>query len=181
MGVTQHKRFVRRQVEAYEESWKEDHDAVQELWGLGGCHRHRHCHRALLQRSEKGWRERVFRGIEPFSEDTNQFYLTLYRVWLQVTDSVLAVITGLEGDYPGVQGAPEFARPPAGHRLETRLLATVTVVRHRGSARDHLDTRGCGRTGQGHCQGTGETAGPVVPQDARGSPRDDRALGLRGK
>src|SRR5438067_1520686 len=93
---------VRRQVEAYEESWQKDHAALQ-CWtcedtiavGLATC--------MLLERVDRSWRDRVFRGVEEYSAETNDLYRTLFQVWLRVTESVLDQAARLEKEFGTVE------------------------------------------------------------------------------
>src|SRR5262245_12136859 len=112
---------VYRQVEAYEESWKRNHDAVQECWawedtiavGLSTC--------SLVERADRAWRDRVFRGAEALSDDANTFYRTLYEVWLRVTEAILEEASRLEGDFGSVEGAGELGQ--AAERVRQRLAS----------------------------------------------------------
>lgn len=100
---------VRRQLEAYEESWRQDHEALQECWAwedavsVGmSCH-------ALIEEVTEAWRTRVFRGTEPESDGGNDFYFSLYEVWLEVTEKILEAVAGVERDWT-VVGAERLRR-----------------------------------------------------------------------
>jgi hypothetical protein len=99
---------VSRQVEAYEEAWKKDHTAVQECWGWEDTLAVGISTGQLLERVDRAWRDRVFRGTEDFAEEANEAYHTLFMVWLRVTDAVLARVVELESQFRMVDGAAEL-------------------------------------------------------------------------
>src|SRR5260370_18633181 len=78
------KRFdpIRRQLAAYEESWKADHDAalrrcdVEDLVAVGLATVQ------LLQRIEDAWRDRVFRGSAGFTTEDDAGGREGWRLWL---------------------------------------------------------------------------------------------------
>jgi hypothetical protein len=99
---------VYRQLEAYEESWKRDHDAVQDCWAGEDTIAVGIATGALIERVDRSWRERVFRGTEAPSDEANTFYRALFELWLRVTEGVLARATQLEQVFETVQGAVEL-------------------------------------------------------------------------
>jgi hypothetical protein len=99
---------VYRQVEAYEESWKRDHDAVAECWGWEDTIAVGISTGSLIERVERSWRDRVFRGVEDYCEEANTFFRALLDLWLRITDQVLAEATQLEKTYASVEGAMEL-------------------------------------------------------------------------
>src|SRR5258708_2239716 len=88
---------VSRQVEAYEEAWAKEHDAVQECSEWEDTIAVGIATGLLLERVDRAWRDRVFRGTESYSEETNDTYLTLFAIWLRVSEAVLARVSQLEG------------------------------------------------------------------------------------
>jgi len=87
--LKKHRSPVLRQLEAYEESWKKEHDALRKCWAwqdtaLVGISVH-----SLLERVDRAWRDRVFRGVgKPFADEANECYRSLFQYWLRVTDAV---------------------------------------------------------------------------------------------
>ena len=101
---------VYRQLEAYEQSWKKDHDAVRECWAWEDTVAVGLSTGSLIERSDHAWRDRVFRGAEAYSDEANAFHRSLFEVWLRVTDSVLRGAEHFEKTYPAVEGLPELRR-----------------------------------------------------------------------
>ncbi len=97
-----------QQVEAYEETWKRDHDAVRECWAWEDTIAVGISTGSLLERVNHTWRERVFCGTEDFCDDANEFYRTLFTSWLGVTDEVLARAVELKGQFGRADGAEEL-------------------------------------------------------------------------
>src|SRR5947207_1314681 len=87
---------VRRQLEAYEESWRQDHEALEECWAWEDAVSVAMSCYSLTEEVTEAWRTRVFRGTEPESDGSNAFYLGLYEDWLRVTEKVLETIAGME-------------------------------------------------------------------------------------
>jgi hypothetical protein len=87
---------ARRQLEAYEESWKQDHEAAmlcqdaEELLAAGIMVVQ------LLDRTEQAWRDRVFRGVEEYDPVGEATLRDCYRLWLAITEAVLASFQALE-------------------------------------------------------------------------------------
>jgi hypothetical protein len=111
---------VYRQLEAYEESWKRDHDAVRECWAWEDTVAVGIATAALIERVDRVWRDRVFRGVEEYCEDANDFYRALFALWLRVTGEVLAQVGRLEEQFGSVEGATEL------RQAETRLRAHLS-------------------------------------------------------
>jgi hypothetical protein len=99
---------VRRQLEAYEESWKRDHDAVKDCWALESTIAAGIATCSLLERVEHAWRDRVFRGAVEAGAEANDLFRSLFELWLRVTESVLGDTARLERDYGSVEGAAEL-------------------------------------------------------------------------
>src|SRR5262245_20874102 len=99
---------VQRQLEAYEESWQTEHREamvcrdLEDTLAVGTALYH------LLQRAEGGWRDRVFRGAEEFASEDEQLFLRFYRLWLQVSESIVSVIPAFEARFASVEGAGDF-------------------------------------------------------------------------
>jgi hypothetical protein len=99
---------VQRQVEAYEESWRQAHQAAV------AC---RDCEETitvgisvfrLLNEAALNWRERVIRGTEEFSAEHNQLVQTQFQLWLKVTDNLLGALSPLENQFGVVERADEL-------------------------------------------------------------------------
>jgi len=123
---------VYRQLEAYGESWKKDHDAAMACreWedaiavGINIFQ--------MLQDREQAWRAQVFRGVIPFSEEDNIDHQDRFANWLDTTCEVLAhILPGLENRFGYVEGAGRLrACVEAGKKLfleweRPRLSAAV--------------------------------------------------------
>jgi hypothetical protein len=99
---------LRRQLTAYEESWKQDHDEamrcrdLEDVIAVGVSTFH------LLRRIEQAWRDRVFRGTEAFAPEDDAGYREGYRLWLQTTESLLAQASSLAERFGTVSGAEEL-------------------------------------------------------------------------
>ena len=81
---------VSRQVQACEETWQRDHDALQECWASEDTLAVGTSTGLLLERVESAWRDRVFREAESHSDEASETYFRLFTVWLRVTEAVLA-------------------------------------------------------------------------------------------
>ena len=110
-AVEQHRSPVYRQLEAYGETWKRDHDAAMACrdWedaiaiGVNIFH--------MLQEREQAWRDEVFRGAIPYSEDDNLDHQTRFAGWSETTREVLAeILPILEKRFGMVAGADELRR-----------------------------------------------------------------------
>jgi hypothetical protein len=110
---------VRRQVEAYEESWQKDHLALGQCWACEDTIAVGLATGMLLERVDRSWRDRVFRGVEDYSAEADDLSRTLFRVWLRVTASVLDQAARLEKEYGTVEGASELRQ--AEERIRVRL------------------------------------------------------------
>ena len=102
---------VYRQLEAYEETWKRDHSEAMACrdWedaiavGINIFQ--------MLQEREQAWRDQVFRGVVPYSENDNLDHQTRFANWLDTTREVLTeVLPELEKRFGVVEGAPELRR-----------------------------------------------------------------------
>jgi len=102
---------VYRQLEAYRESWKKNHDeamlcrdwedAIAVGINIFG----------MLQEREQAWYERVFRGVVSFDPEDDRDYRERFSVWLETTEAVLAnVLPSLEIRFGVVEGAEELRR-----------------------------------------------------------------------
>jgi hypothetical protein len=100
---------VRRQLTAYAESWKQDHDAamrcrdVEEVVAVGVSTY------ALLHDREQSWRDRVFRGTDEYSAEDDAAQREGYRLWLATTEAILVRVVALEQQFGIVEGAPELS------------------------------------------------------------------------
>jgi hypothetical protein len=99
---------VARQVEAYQEAWQTDHEAVKECWEVEECIAVGIASADVLERAERLWRERVFRGTCPAAPERDLFFRSLVVAWLKVSNQVLQETTDLEKKYGRVEGAHEL-------------------------------------------------------------------------
>jgi hypothetical protein len=99
---------VFRQVEAYEEAWKEDHGAAAMDWIWDDTVAVGVSTGLLLERVDRAWRERVFHGTEQYAEEANQAYRVLFATWLRVTDAVLARLRLLPNSSASLEGTQEL-------------------------------------------------------------------------
>jgi hypothetical protein len=100
---------VYRRLEAYEESWKQNHDEAlacrgwEDAIALGIKLFH------MLREREQAWRDQVFRGTIPYSEDDNLDQRTRFADWLATTREVLAgSVPALEQRFGAVAVAAEL-------------------------------------------------------------------------
>ncbi len=111
MDITVNRRSpVQRQLEAYEESWKQDHQAALACreWEdtiVVGISLFR-----LLREREDTWRERVFRGVEEYAEADDQSVQASFRDWLRMTEELLTRLPALEKQFGTVERAEELRR-----------------------------------------------------------------------
>src|SRR5262249_26292623 len=99
---------VQRQLDAYEESWLQNHkDALEcrdleDTLAVGiGLYR-------ILAHADRVWRERVFRGAEELSSTTEDSIRESFRAWLQVSELVQGAVSTLEERFGAVESAVEF-------------------------------------------------------------------------
>ena len=104
---------IDRQLEAYEESWKQDHDGAMECWMLEDLALSGVSVFNLLQRSEKAWRDRVFRGALEFDEETDEKCTRLWNGWLNVTRNVLAKAAEMETIFGPIGGMTDLRQAAA--------------------------------------------------------------------
>lgn len=122
---------VARQMEAYQGVWEKEHHAVKECWELEECIAVGIASADVLERAERLWRERVFRGNCPESPERNSFFRSLVDAWLNVSDQVLQEAASLEKKYGAVEGAPELRtmaaklREKLAHWQPPRLASAV--------------------------------------------------------
>jgi len=62
----------------------------------------------LLKRAEDLWRDRIFRGVEEFSDEEDRATQSLFRSWLAVTEDVLKAVPRLEAQFGSVDGVGEL-------------------------------------------------------------------------
>jgi hypothetical protein len=106
--VEKRRSAVYRQLEAYEESWKQDHRAAMACRDLEDTSAVGIAVFQLLVRVEDSWRERVFRGTEDYSAEHDHWVQGLFRLWLQVTEDVLKAIPSLEQHFSSMERAKEL-------------------------------------------------------------------------
>lgn len=102
---------VYRQLEAYEETWKNDHKQAMACrdWedviavGINIFH--------MFREREDSWREQVFRGTRDYTEDDNQDHRARLTAWLKTTEEFLTnVLPGLQTRFGTIEGADELQR-----------------------------------------------------------------------
>jgi hypothetical protein len=100
---------VYRQLEAYGESWKLDHDQAMACrdWedaiavGINIFH--------MLRDREQVWRDQVFRGVIPYSEDDNLDHQARFANWLRTTKQFLTEnLPHLEKRFGTVEGSAKL-------------------------------------------------------------------------
>ncbi len=97
---------VFRQLEAYHESWQRDHDQAMACMDWEDAIAVGISIFRMLRDREQAWRDRVFRGAVPFTEEDNLEYRSRFAGWLQTTKEVLAEsVPGMEEEFNGVGGA----------------------------------------------------------------------------
>ncbi len=132
MNILNHSRSpVLRQVEAYEEAWKNDHDALEVRWALEDTISIGLATFTVVTCAEKSWRNRVFRGAEEYSEDANKFFFRLHEIWLSITGHVIDLAADLDQGPGTLEGADqlrdrsEIAKQHLGTWSRPRLSAAV--------------------------------------------------------
>src|SRR5688572_18149370 len=97
-----------RQLEAYEEAWREDHEEVKRCWhfedqleiGIG-------LFRVIHDRS-MAWRQRVFRGVEPVSQEADEAWRDCFQRWLRPCKRAEQRLAHFERLYGAVAHAADF-------------------------------------------------------------------------
>ena len=103
-------RPIDRQLEAYEEAWKQDHiEAMrcrdfEETLAVGIA-----IFRALVQ-IDTTWRERVSRGVEEYSVEEDQALRASFLSWLRPCAQGLERLRYFETRFDAVEGSAEFRR-----------------------------------------------------------------------
>src|SRR5437763_1578687 len=91
MNATEpHRSPVYRQLEAYEESWQKEHDAVTQCWAWEDAAAVGVATAFLIQHVAQSWRDRVFRGVEEYDLSANDAYRSLFEPWCRITQAALA-------------------------------------------------------------------------------------------
>jgi len=107
----QHRSPVYRQLEAYDELWKADHDAAMACRDWEDAFAVGLAIYSLLWEQQGAWRDRVFRGVVPYSEDDDREHQARLAQWLTTTKDALAdVLPRLEKDFGQIEGAAELRR-----------------------------------------------------------------------
>jgi hypothetical protein len=102
---------VYRQLEAYEESWKKDHDEAMDCrdWEDAvavGINIFR-----MLREREQTWRDQVFRGALAFSEGDNRDHQERFANWIATTKEFFTEnLPILEKQFGAIQGVSELRR-----------------------------------------------------------------------
>jgi hypothetical protein len=110
-STERHRSPVYRQLEAYEEAWKAGHeDAMvcrdgEDAIAVGLAIYH------MLWERQHAWRDRVFRGAIPYSEEDERDHQARLADWLATTTEVLAeTLPRLEARFGTVEGAAQLRR-----------------------------------------------------------------------
>jgi hypothetical protein len=100
---------VYRQLEAYSESWKQDHHEAmtcrdwEDAIAVGLA-----VYRLVWERQDT-WRDQVFRDVIPYSEEDNRDHQARLADWLATTKEVLAeILPRLEAGFGRVEGTTEL-------------------------------------------------------------------------
>jgi hypothetical protein len=99
---------VQWQLEAYEESWKQDHQAAMACRDLEDTMAVGIAVFRLVEHVVESWKDRVFRGTQAYTEEDDLWVRDLFRCWLRVTEGVLGKVPGLEEHFGLVSGADEL-------------------------------------------------------------------------
>lgn len=93
-------------AEAYQEAWKRDHDLAmvcrdcEELIATGV-----HVFNLLKER-EAHWRDQVFRGTVPFTEQRDESFRKAHQLWVMTTKAILKeLVDDIERQFDEVDGA----------------------------------------------------------------------------
>ena len=122
-----------RQLTAYGEFWKKDHHAAMNCrdweeaiaFGLSLYQFHRE--------REELWREQVYRGVVPFSEQDDETYRIQLKGWLEVADEVLRdSLPDLEREFGVVEGAAQLRSDAADARIRLDQWAPPRITRSIG-------------------------------------------------
>ena len=99
---------IERQLTAYEEGWRQDHEEAIRFWdfqenlSVGIA-----IYQTIAQRSSS-WRQRVSLGIEPFRPEDEQEVRNLYVWWLNSCQHALSRLEHFEREFGAIDGAAQF-------------------------------------------------------------------------
>ncbi len=100
---------VYRQLEAYGESWKQDHSEAMACRDWEDAIAVGISIFRMIREREQAWRDQVFRGVIPCSEDDYFDHLGRFASWLDTTNEVLAqILPELEKRFGAVEGSTEL-------------------------------------------------------------------------
>lgn len=99
---------IRRQLDAYAESWKSDHLAAQECFDVEERIAIGLSLASALDTLEAGWRRRVFTATWPPSDTDDEVFHTCLNLWLTVSDVIVSRAADLEQRFGTVSGASEL-------------------------------------------------------------------------
>jgi hypothetical protein len=116
MSLVSKRAHVRQVLAVYEDSWKNDHEAVVECWAIEDTIRFGLATYSIIEGDCRAWRSRVFRGVEAPSNEANDFYRAIYSCWIEITRSVLEGVEVVERSFE-VDGA-DLLRASAGRAGE---------------------------------------------------------------
>jgi hypothetical protein len=107
---------LRRQLDAYAESWKSDHLAAQECFDWEDVIAVGLSSGSAIDRVEGKWRDRVFRCTRPPSEDEAALFREFLELWLTTSDALLARVADLEATFGVMAGLAELRTAVANAR-----------------------------------------------------------------
>jgi hypothetical protein len=99
---------IGRQLQAYEEGWKADHDEAMQFWAFQESLSVGIAIFNVITRRDATWRGRVSRGIEPFSSEENEEVLGLFQWWLRCCDMAMKRLEHFEHLFGSVEGATKL-------------------------------------------------------------------------
>jgi hypothetical protein len=108
--MTLRERPINRQLEAYEEGWKQHHDEAVRCWdfeenlavGISIFH--------ALVRIDLARRQRVAQGLEEFHAEEDEAMRECFRRWLRLGEKAMTRLRSFEDRFGAVEGATEFRR-----------------------------------------------------------------------
>jgi hypothetical protein len=110
MKTTSRRSPIDRQLEAYQEAWKPEHNEAmrcrdfEEALAVGIA-----IFRALA-RLDTAWRQRVSQGTETYDPETEETLRGFFHWWLQPCTTAMERLRYFEGRFDAVEGAADFRR-----------------------------------------------------------------------
>lgn len=104
-----HRDAIAKQLEAYGESWRLEHEEVKRCWAFEDTLAVGLSLFKLINARHRTWHHRLITGLEKYDPADEEAIKDRYRWWLRPSDQVMERLNQLERDYP-VEGAQEFRR-----------------------------------------------------------------------